>query len=66
MKKGIWITTVVALVLVSFGLYLWGPSKTPPGQQPLMRISAANFTEFEAAFDAAAGGPRLVVQVSPT
>jgi hypothetical protein len=66
MKKRIWILAAIAFVVVFGGFYLWGPSKAPPGQQPLTRLSAANFGEFEAAFDAAADGPRIVIQVSPT
>ncbi|MFZ0821436.1 MAG: hypothetical protein WAM91_15315 [Candidatus Acidiferrales bacterium] len=66
MRKRIWILATVVIVAGAAGFYLWGPSKAPEGQQPLTRLSSANFIEFEAAFDAAADGPRVVIQVSPT
>ncbi|HEV3220909.1 MAG TPA: hypothetical protein VGZ48_14155 [Candidatus Acidoferrales bacterium] len=66
MKKKIAIIAGAMLVLVLAGYYLWGPAKTPPGQHLLTKLSAANFADFEAAFDSAADGPRLVILVSPT
>jgi hypothetical protein len=66
MKRKIWILAGVVIVVGAAGFYLWGPSKAPEGQQPLTRLSAANLSEFEAAFDAAADGPRVVIQVAPT
>ncbi len=66
MMKRVLILAGVAIVGIAAGYYLWGPSKAPPGQQPLTKLSAANFGEFEAAFDGAADGPRVVIQVAPT
>jgi hypothetical protein len=52
------------LALLAAG-YLW-PSRTPTGQEPLLKLSGANFSEFEKAFDGQADGPRLVMLFSPT
>ncbi|MGH9444303.1 MAG: hypothetical protein ACRD3O_00950 [Terriglobia bacterium] len=57
----------VGAVAVLFGaIYLWGPGKVPAGQQQLATLSSANVSEFEAAFDAEANVPRLVLVLSPT
>jgi len=57
----------VAVVAVLLGaVYLWGPGKAPPGQQPLVALSSANPNPFETAFDADADMPRLVLLLSPT
>jgi hypothetical protein len=66
MKKRVVVLAALAALLFSVGLYLWGPSKTPPTQKPLLTLSTSNFGEFEAAFDAAADAPRLVLLLSPT
>ena len=61
--------TVLALVGVFAGLllvYLWGPSSAPRGQEPMLALSSANFSEFEKAFDASPDVPRLVLLLSPT
>ncbi|HXY14615.1 MAG TPA: hypothetical protein VEI26_08960 [Terriglobales bacterium] len=61
------IVLALAAVLVLLGVrYLWGPSSVPPGQEPLVTLSSANFSEFERAFDADADIPRLVLLISPT
>ena len=54
----------VLLLLVVF--FLWAPSSVPPGQEPLLTLSSANFSEFENTFDASADVPRLVLLLSPT
>ena len=59
------IAVVVVLVLLA-GAYLWGPGSTPRGQLPLVTLSDANFGEFEKAFDAEPGLPRVVLLLSPT
>ncbi len=66
MKKRWLAFGAVAVLLGLAAVYLWGPSATPPTQKPILTLSPANFSEFEAAFDVASGGPRLVVLVSPT
>jgi len=60
---------VLALVGILAGLlfvYLWGPSPAPRGQEPLLALSATNFSEFEKAFDSSADAPRLILLLSPT
>jgi hypothetical protein len=66
MKKRVVILAALAALPFSAGLYLWGPSTTPPTQKPLLTLSTANFSEFGAAFDEGAGAPRLVLLLSPT
>lgn len=64
-KRSIVVIIVSAFVLLGV-LYLWGPSKVPPGQQPLLKLSSANLSDFQKAFDADADAARLVLLVSPT
>ena len=66
MKKKAVIVTVVAVTLTLAGVYFWGPSSAPPGQQPLTVLSSANFGQFAAAFDADSNVPRIVLLLSPT
>jgi len=47
-------------------VYLWGPSSVPPGQEPLVALSNANFSDFENVFDGDLDTPRLVLLLSPT
>lgn len=56
----------LAALLLFAGVYLWGPSKAPPRQEPLLTLSAANFSEFEGSFDKSADAPRLLLLLSPT
>ena len=52
------IVSIVAVVLALLGgMNLWGPSRVPPGQEPLVMLSSPNFIEFEKAFDAVADVP---------
>ncbi|HEX8880266.1 MAG TPA: hypothetical protein VF749_09570 [Candidatus Acidoferrum sp.] len=60
----LWAAAAVFLLLAI--VYLWGPSKAPPGQQPLLTLSRANFSEFQNAFDARSDAVRLVLLLSPT
>jgi hypothetical protein len=66
MKKTVALLAAFAALLFSAGLYLWGPSKTPPAQKPLVTLSPANFSTFAAAFDEVTDAPRLVLLLSPT
>lgn len=66
MTRKILIGAAVAVLLALAAVYLWGPSAAPPGQMPLTALSAANFSEFTAAFDSRADVPRLILLVSPT
>jgi len=66
MKKKAAIVAVLALVLVLASIYLRRSSPTPPGQQPLIELSADNLGEFGAAFDSVSDAARLVLLLSPT
>ena len=66
MKKRAIVLAVIAVVLLVMVVYLWGPSKMPPGQEPLVALSNANFSDFENAFDGDLDTPRLVLLLSPT
>ena len=64
-KKAVLLATTAILVLLA-AVYLWGPSSVPPGQEPLVTLTSANFSEFENAFDRDTNVPRLVLLLSPT
>lgn len=66
MKQRVAIIAVVAVVLVLSGMYFWGPSSVPSGQEPLTVLSRANLSEFTGAFDATSDDPRMVLLLSPT
>jgi hypothetical protein len=66
MKRGAVVLAALAALLFSASWYLWGPSKTPPTQKPLLTLATANFSQFESAFDDASDSPRLVLLLSPT
>jgi hypothetical protein len=67
MKKKRAILLAVLVVLAPLAIwYYWGPSTVPPGQQPLLALSASNFGEFAKAFDANTDRPRIVLLLSPT
>ncbi|MGB9402072.1 MAG: hypothetical protein WCA98_00935 [Candidatus Acidiferrales bacterium] len=64
-KRAVGFAALAILVLLA-GMYLRGHSRVPPGQEPLVTLSNANFSEFENAFDADSDAPRLVLLLSPT
>lgn len=66
MKKKLIVIAVLALILVTASFYLWTAGSAPPNQKPLVTLSPANVNAFEAAFDADADLPRLVLLLSPT
>jgi hypothetical protein len=66
MKKRAVIVAIVAVALLLAGVYLWGPSSVPRGQEPLTVLSTANLSEFATAFDASSDVPRMVLLLSPT
>jgi hypothetical protein len=65
-KKKIIVLAVIFFVLLLAVVYLWGPSSTPPGQEPLIALSNANFSAFEDSFEGDLDTPRLVLLLSPT
>ena len=66
MKKKSIVLAVIAVVLLLAVAYLWGPSSVPSGQEPLVALSNANFSDFENVFDGDLDTPRLVLLLSPT
>jgi hypothetical protein len=65
-KKRVIVLALIAIVLLLAAVHLWGPSRVPPGQEPLVALSNANFSDFENAFDRGSDAPRLVLLLSPT
>lgn len=63
-KTTLWLVIVIALVAMAF--YLWGSSRTPAGQPPLLSLNNANVMDFQQTFDAAAADTRIVLLLSPT
>ena len=62
-----WLIVVAfAVVLLYAAWYVWGPAHVPAGQAPLTSLTAANFGQFQNAFDASPDGPRIVLLFSPT
>ncbi|HLW82694.1 MAG TPA: hypothetical protein VKS20_11725 [Candidatus Acidoferrales bacterium] len=67
MKKRLTVLALVAAVVLLAAIYfLQGPGAVPAGQQPLTTLTSTNAGAFEAAFDANARLPRLVLLLSPT
>ena len=66
MKKRVLVVAATAILVLLAAVYLWGPSSVPPGQEPMVTLSSANFSEFENAFDRDSDAPRLVLLLSPT
>jgi hypothetical protein len=65
-KKRLIGVAVAAVLVLLTAAYLWGPGSAPSGQQSVVTLSEGNFGEFEKAFDAEIGVPRLVLLLSPT
>lgn len=43
---------IAAIILLAVAFYLWGSSKTPPGQPPLVSLNQSNVADFQGAFNA--------------
>lgn len=63
-KQTLWV--ILAIVLLAVAFYLWGSSKTPLGQPPLVSLKQSNPADFQQAFNAAARDTRIVLLLSPT
>ena len=63
-QSTLWLIPAIVFLAVAF--YLWGSSKTPPGQPPLVSLKQSNAADFQKAFNAAAADTRLVLLLSPT
>ena len=66
MKKKTFAIGVLAVILIFLAVYFGLDSSTPPGQEPLVTLTTANFAAFEESFDKSTEGPRLVLLLSPT
>ena len=66
MKKRAVIIGVAAVAFLLAGVYFWGPSAVPSGQEPLTVLSPGNLSEFATAFDADSDVSRMVLLLSPT
>jgi hypothetical protein len=66
MKKRAVVLAGAAVLVLLAAAYLRGPSVAPPGQEPPVTLSNANFDGFQNAFDADFDVPRLVLLLSPT
>jgi len=64
-KRAVFLALAAVLVLLAI-FYVWGPSSVPAGQEPLLKLSTANLSDFQKAFDAEADGPRIILLLSPT
>jgi len=61
------LTAVVGSVVLVAGAYLlYAPRSVPEGQPALVRLDAGNFRTLRDDFNAAGGGTRLLVLLSPT
>jgi hypothetical protein len=65
-RKRALLVAVAVFGLALAAAYLWGHSAAPRGQEPLVVLSEANFSEFANSFDADLDVPRLVLLLSPT
>ena len=63
-QRTLWLILASVLLVVAF--YLWGSSKTPQGQPPLVSLKQSNAADFQQAFNAAAADTRIVLLLSPT
>jgi len=67
MKKRVIIGALVAIAgLVALGWHFNAGGKVPAGQQPLVSLTSENFDQLRTAFNAASGGVRIVLLLSPT
>lgn len=60
------LSSTAALGLIAVLAYCYGGSQTPPGQPPLVRLTAENVSQVRTAFNAAKDDVRLLVLLSPT
>jgi len=65
-RKKVIILALAVLVGAVLLYYLYGGSTAPQGQQPLVRLNAANLASLKDTFNASANSVRVLVLVSPT
>lgn len=67
MKKRLIIAgAVVFLLVAALGWLLWGPSRVPPGQPPLVTLDGTNVAMLQRTFNEASNQVRVIVLLSPT
>lgn len=66
MKRSLIAGATITLAVVAIASYLWAPDSVPRNQKPLVKLTAANLAQFQAAFDASESLPRVVLLLSPT
>jgi hypothetical protein len=64
-KKALAIGVFVVILILPAAYFRMG-STAPPGQEPLLTLTNANFLAFEQSFDKSIEGPRLLLLLSPT
>lgn len=60
------ILVCAAALVTGLLYYFYAGSNPPPGQQGLVRLDSANFSEFRKAFNDARGNIRIIALLSPT
>ncbi len=65
-KQLILAAAVIFLLLAGIGWHLWGPSRVPPGQPPLVTLDSTNLAKLEQAFNEASDRVRVIVLLSST
>jgi hypothetical protein len=58
--------SVALVALLGFGIYQKLPRSVPSGQPPLVELARDDLSGFREAFNAAYGGMRVVLLLSPT
>ena len=65
-KKNTFALVIAVITLLLVAVHLRMDSSTPPGQESLATLTAANFVAFQETFDKSLEGPRLLLLLSPT
>jgi hypothetical protein len=66
LRKYALLTAVVAPVVLAAAYLFYAPRRAPEGQLALLHLDTGNIGTLRAEFNAAAGGMRLLVLLSPT
>lgn len=65
-RKGIIISSVLAVILFALFYYFYLGSTVPNGQQPLVYLNSTNVTSLKDAFNSSTNSVRVIVMLSPT
>jgi hypothetical protein len=66
MKPRTLVIGAAVAVFLLLAAYVSQNSSTPPGQERLATLTAANFASFEETFDKSPEGARMLLLLSPT